>query len=127
MANVRKTQRDLYAEIKAIVEGSKVANVEELVAFIDKKVDQLEHKSDSKKMTAKQTANAEIKDKILNFLATCDAGLTCTEIYTQTNFGITSATHASALLKQLVDAGKVVKTYEKKVAKFSLATGGEED
>ena len=126
MANVRKTQRDLYAEIKTLIENSKVTNAQELVAFVDKKMEQLEHKSDSKKMTAKQTANEEIKGKILNFLATCDVGLTCTEIYTQTNFGITSATHASALLKQLVDAGKVVKTYEKKVAKFSLATGGEE-
>ena len=56
----RKTQREFYAEIKAIVEKANVANVAELVEFIDKKVDQLERKTDTKKLTAKQTANAKI-------------------------------------------------------------------
>ena len=69
MANVRKTQRELYAEIKALVEKSEVANATELVEFIDKKVEQLEHKSDSKKMTAKQTANAEIAKAIVERLS----------------------------------------------------------
>ena len=109
----RKTQRDYYAELRVLAQGN-----DELVAFIDKKVEQLEHKSDTKKMTAKQAANAEIKEKLLEWLSKQSTGLTCTEIYAQTDFGLTSATHASALLKQLVDTGKVVKVYEKKVAKF---------
>lgn len=122
MANVRKTQREMYAEIKALVEKSGVANATELVEFIDKKVEQLEHKSDSKKMTAKQTANAEIKEKLVEFLEEQTEKLTCTEIFNMTDIGLTSATHASALLKQLVEIGKVSKTYEKKVAKFYVAT-----
>lgn len=126
MANARKTQKELYAEIKAIVEGSKVANVEELVAFIDKKVDQLEHRTDTKKLTSKQVTNAEIKEQIVAYLSGLDGGkVTCTELYANTDFGITSATHASALLKQLVDGGVVTKTYDKKVAKFCIENGGE--
>lgn len=117
----RKTQRDYYAELRVLAQGN-----DELVAFIDKKVEQLEHKSDTKKMTAKQAANAEIKEKLLEWLSKQNTGLTCTEIYAQTDFGLTSATHASALLKQLVDTGKVVKAYEKKVAKFLVnSTQGE--
>lgn len=126
MANARKTQKELYAEIKAIVEGSKVANVEELVAFIDKKVDQLEHRTDTKKLTSKQVTNAEIKEQIVAYLSGLDGGkVTCTELYANTDFGITSATHASALLKQLVDGGVVTKTYDKKVAKFCIENRGE--
>lgn len=126
MANARKTQKELYAEIKAIVEGSNVANVEELVAFIDKKVDQLEHRTDTKKLTSKQVTNAEIKEQIVAYLSGLDGGkVTCTELYANTDFGITSATHASALLKQLVDGGVVTKAYDKKVAKFCIENGGE--
>ena len=126
MANARKTQKELYAEIKAIVEGSNVVNVEELVAFIDKKVDQLEHRTDTKKLTSKQVANAEIKEQIVAYLSGLDGGkVTCTELYANTDFGITSATHASALLKQLVDGGVVTKAYDKKVAKFCIENGGE--
>lgn len=126
MANARKTQKELYAEIKAIVEGSNVANVEELVAFINKKVDQLEHRTDTKKLTSKQVTNAEIKEQIVAYLSSLDGGkVTCTELYANTDFGITSATHASALLKQLVDGGVVTKAYDKKVAKFCIENGGE--
>ena len=121
MADVRKTQKELYAEIKALVEKSGAVNATELVEFIDKKVGQLEKKSDSKKLTAKQTANETIKAELLDFLAEQTTGLTCTEIFNQTDVGLTSATHASALLKQLVDTGKVAKTYDKKVAKFTIA------
>ena len=113
----RKTQKEYYAELRVLAQGN-----DELVAFIDKKLEQLEHKTDTKKMTAKQVANAEIKDKLLKWLAEQNTGLTCTEIYSQTDFGLTSATHASALLKQLVDNGKVAKVYEKKVAKFLVNT-----
>lgn len=112
----KKTQKELYAELRGLAQGN-----DELIAFIDKKVEQLNHRTDTKKMTAKQVANAEIKDRLYDWLAEQDKGLTCTEIYTLTDFGITSATHASALLKQMVDSGRVIKTYDKKVAKFQVA------
>ena len=113
----RKTQKELYAEIKAILEK---ANATELIEFVDKKMSQLEKKTDSRKLTAKQTENEKIKDALLDFLSEQTVAMTCTEIFNQTDIGLTSATHASALLKQLVDCGKVAKNYEKKVAKFSL-------
>lgn len=113
----KKTQKELYAELRVLAQGN-----DELIAFIDKKVEQLNHRTDTKKKTAKQVANAEIKDRLYDWLAEQDKGLTCTEIYTLTDFGITSATHASALLKQMVDSGRVTKTYDKKVAKFSVAS-----
>lgn len=112
----KKTQKELYAELRVLAQGN-----DELIAFIDKKVEQLNHRTDTKKITAKQVANAEIKDRLYDWLAEQDKGMTCTEIYTLTDFGITSATHASALLKQMVDSGRVAKTYDKKVAKFQVA------
>lgn len=113
----KKTQKELYAELRVLAQGN-----DELIAFIDKKVEQLNHRTDTKKMTAKQVANAEIKDRLYDWLVEQDKELTCTEIYTLTDFGITSATHASALLKQMVDSGRAIKTYDKKVARFSVAS-----
>lgn len=112
----KKTQKELYAELRVLAQGN-----DELIAFIDKKVEQLNHRTDTKRMTVKQAINAEIKNRLYDWLAEQDKGLTCTEIYTLTDFGITSATHASALLKQMVDSGRVIKTYDKKVAKFQVA------
>ncbi len=121
MANVKMTQKEMYAEIKETLKMVTYRDVTGMIEFIDLKMSQLEKKSDSRKLTAKQTANAEIKEKIIDFLAEQTTGITCTELFNLTDIGLTSATHASALLKQLVDTGKVKKTYEKKVAKFSIA------
>ena len=126
MADVKMTQKEMYAEIKDTLKRVQFRDVTGMIDFIDKKIEQLEHKSDTRKLTAKQTANAEIKEKLVEFLACQDEKLTCTEIFNLTDIGLTSATHASALLKQLVDVGQVVKEYEKKVAKFSVASDADE-
>ena len=75
-----------------------------------------EKKSASKKATKTQEENVGIKDEILTFLA--DGGsYTATEI--MKGIGLESIQKVSALLKQLKDDGKVVKTMDKKKALFS--------
>jgi hypothetical protein len=126
MANVKMTQKEMYAEIKDTLKRVEFRDVTGMIDFIDKKIEQLEHKSDTKQMTVKQAINAAIKERLVEFLACQDEKLTCTEIFNLTDIGLTSATHASALLKQLVDVGQVVKEYEKKVAKFYVASDADE-
>lgn len=72
--------------------------------------------SKSGKPTKAQRENAEIKAQILGVLT--DKGQKCTEIAGA--LGI-SCQKASALLAQMVDAGEVVKTSEKRITYFTLA------
>ena len=78
-----------------------------------------EKKSASKKATKTQEANVGIKDEIVEFLAD-GKSYTATEI--MKGIGLESIQKVSALLKQLKDEGKIVKTMDKKKALFSVTT-----
>ena len=107
------TKRENYTALRAIVIDNP-----ELVAFIDHELELLDKKNSkrSDKPTAKQTANAELADKILASMS--DEPMTCTAIADM--FGISNQ-KCSALIKGLVDDGKVVRTVVKRVAYFTVA------
>ena len=73
--------------------------------------------SGERKPTATQKANVEVKGKIADFLAD-GSQRTATEIGDA--LGISNQ-KASALLNQMVKAGSVVKTVEKRKAYFAIA------
>jgi len=115
MTKVTKAQ--MYAMIKE-VEG--VKDNAEMVAFIDHELELLAKKAGNKKPTKTQEENAILKNEILGVLT--NEGVTVTELQTKSDsFAGLSNQKLSALLRQLVDAGVVVKTIEKKKAYFSLA------
>jgi len=124
MANIRKTQKDLFGEIRAIVEQY---GTQEQVDFIDKKVAQLDKKAESKGMTATQKANEVLKEIILENLKALDRAVTINELQANderlqtVNGEPISNQKMSALLKPLVDSKVVVKTIDKKKAYFSIA------
>ena len=124
MANIRKTQKDLFGEIRAIVEQY---GTQEQVDFIDKKVAQLDKKAESKGMTATQKTNEVLKDIILENLKALDRAVTINELQANderlqtVNGEPISNQKMSALLKPLVDSKVVVKTIDKKKAYFSIA------
>ena len=124
MANIRKTQKDLFGEIREIVE--KYGTTEQ-VEFIDKKVAQLDKKNENKGMTATQKANEDLKAIIIENLTELDRAVTINELQANderlqaVNGEPISNQKMSALLKQLVDTNIVVKTIDKKKAYFSIA------
>lgn len=83
---------------------------------------QLAKRSSSKSLTKTQKENEVIMEKILETLSMMEGKVTVTELLT---FGIEgfelTNQKVSALLKKLVDAGKVEKTMDGKKARFSLA------
>ena len=81
---------------------------------------QVAKKRSSSKPTKTQVENEAIKEQILAVLAECDEGVMVKEILGMLEGDYTSQ-KISALLTQLVKAGKVVKTIEKKVSRFALA------
>ena len=115
MAN-KITKKEMFTMIKAQVKD----NVE-MVAFIDHEIELLDKKASNKKATKTQEANVGIKSTILAVLEGAKP-MTVTEMQgASAELGELSNQKVSALVRQLVEAGKVVKTIDKKVSRFSLA------
>lgn len=115
MAN-KITKAQMFANIKAV---AGVAENAEMVAFLDNEIELVNKRNSRKssKPSKAQIENAGIKDSIAEVLANADNGLTVTEI-SKALEGDYSTQKVSALLQQM---DNIVKTYEKKVARFTLA------
>ena len=119
MAN-KITKKEMFMMIKAQVKDNA-----EMVAFIDHEIALLDKKASNKKATKTQEANVGIKSTILAVLEGAKP-MTVTEMQgASAELGELSNQKVSALVRQLVEAGKVVKTIDKKVSRFSLADNGE--
>lgn len=91
------------------------------VAYLENELALLNKKAQNKKATKTQEQNVGIKATILEVLATIGRG-TVTEIQNgNAELSALSNQKVSALVRQLVEAGKVVKTVDKKKSIFSLA------
>ena len=118
----KMTKKDWYNELKEVVETVQPSNAEGMLDFINHEIDLLNAKAQKHSKTKVQKENEVVIDKIILSLSTCDAPITVTELMTlNEEMQKYSNQKLSALLKQLVDNGKVVKTYDKKKALFSLA------
>ena len=87
------------------------------------KVQLAKRNSGSKGMTKTQKANEELKVRIANDLAFIGSPVTVTDLIKHGE-GLEEFSNQkiSALLRQMVEAGTVVKTIEKKKAYFTIAT-----
>ena len=91
------------------------------VAYLENELALLDKKARNKKATKTQEENVGIKATILEVLATIGSG-TVTDIQNgNEELSALSNQKVSALVRQLVESGKVVKTVEKKKSIFSLA------
>ena len=91
------------------------------VAYLENELALLDKKASNKKATKTQEENVGIKATILEVLATIGSG-TVTDIQNgNAELSALSNQKVSALVRQLVESGKVVKTVEKKKSIFSLA------
>lgn len=122
MANSKMTKKDWFATIRAMVEGSGNEREDEILAFIDHEVELLEKKSSKSGQTKTQKENVEVVAKIENALREVGKAVTITELQTASEeMSAYSNQKLSALLKQMVSKGTVIRTEDKKKAYFSLA------
>lgn len=111
------TKAQMFAQIREVV-----ADNADMVAFIDHELELLAKKSSSKKPTKAQEENEVIKTKIVEVLGGFENGATASEVLgADSAFAGMSNQKISALLKQLVEAGTIVKTIDKKKSIFSVA------
>lgn len=126
MANTNKmTKKDYFNAIKAMIIACKGENlstdVNDTITFIDNELELLVKKANraSTKPTKAQAENDTIKAAIIVALDTLNKAVTISELMTREEFAGYSNQKLSALMKQLVDVGKVIKTVEKKKSYFA--------
>ena len=96
------------------------------VAYLENELALIERKAANKKSTKTQEENKGIKSVILDTLASIGSG-TITDIQNaNSDLAKLSNQKVSALVRQLVENGEVVKTTDKKKSIFSVAVADEE-
>ena len=125
MATKKITKKDMFNEIIKMMNGEQMSvSTQAVIDFANHEIELLNKKSSSSsgKPTKTQIENEGYKEVILEALATADKPMTISELmeYADGLAGLKNQ-RVSALMTQLKNAGKVIRTEEKKKAYFSLA------
>lgn len=124
MAEKKITKREVVTMMLA---DENIKQNDMFVAYLENELALLTKKAENKKATKNQTENAEIKEVILEVLAEMSNGGRATDIMNAVKsvdtekYATLTNQRVSAILKQMVEEGTVVKTIDKKVSTFSLA------
>lgn len=118
MANVKVTIKEQFVEVAEVLRG---VGREDLAEFIDGRIEVLNRKSENKKATAKQEANEVLKGVIVDALTDFGKAVDMETLKTAEGLGEYSTPKLASLLKQLADAGKVVKTMDGKKPFYAVA------
>jgi hypothetical protein len=115
MADVKVTQREMFNEIIALAEANEREDIVEFakgrIAMLDKK------KSGSPKVNEE---NEVIKATILKVMADGEPATVSAIMKRDESLAVLSNQKISAMLRQLIDAGKVDKAKDKKATVFTL-------
>ena len=117
MSEKKELKKDQLGELRVLAEE---AGRTDLVEFCDKEIERLANRKVAQ--TKNQKDNEVIKEVMLEILAGLDEAVTVTDfIKADERMAEYSNQKVSALMKQLVDAGKITKATEKKKSYFKLA------
>jgi len=117
MSEKRVFKKDYLGELKVLAED---AGRKDLVDFCEKEIEKLTNRKTSQ--TKNQKENEGIKETILEVLAGLNEPITVTDfLKVDGRVAEYSNQKVSALMKQLVDAGKVEKVVDKKKSYFKIA------
>jgi predicted Rossmann fold nucleotide-binding protein DprA/Smf involved in DNA uptake len=122
MSEVKVTKRERFLELRTLVEGESIRvgeDMSDLLGFIDHEIDLLARKHSTKSgKTPAQVENDAIKATLADVLSEVSSGARATELAAELGLSVQKV---SALLRQMVADGVVVRTTEKKVTTFTLA------
>ena len=122
MAEKKITKREV---IEKMLADSNINSNEVYVAYLKNELELLKKKSENKKATKNQTENVEIKEVIIKVLGRMGKGRAgeiqlAVQATDKEKYATLTNQRTSAILKQMIDEGTVVKTVDKKVSIFSL-------
>lgn len=123
MADVKMTRVEMFNAIKAIPQ---VADNQEMVDFIDKQIAQLAKRKSAESKTQKE--NKALMEVVVDAMTVLNKPATATQIMKSDAYlSELSLPKVSALLKKLIEDGRVERTIEKKIALFSLVENEAEE
>ncbi len=111
------TKKENFVAIKSALNEIGVSTFDE---FIDHEVELLSRKRSTGKPTKNQIENEGIMDEIFAILSESETPLRASDVVKLTDDKY-SLPKVSALLKKLVESGKVERVTEKKITRFSVA------
>ena len=124
MAEKKITKKEMFAQVIAMAQGMEVSvSADEIVAFAEHEIELLNKKagSKSKKETANDAENARLMEVIVETLIGSEKAMTVSELMTaNVELGELSNQKVSALMKKLVDGGRVQKSTDKRKSVFSI-------
>jgi hypothetical protein len=126
MAN-KTTKREYFAQVTEVIANADISaeQREELTAFINHEVELLDRKSSKNSLTATQKANLDIIENIYDALVDVGHPVTISELMaSNAEMGQYTNQKLSALLKKLVDEGRVTKSTDKKKSYFEAVVEG---
>ena len=121
MDKVKKvTKKEMFGRLIEVVKGANVEDANAMVEFLNHEIELVSKKRNTQTKT--QKANEGLVEVVYNAIAEAGKAITVTELFEIVkNDEIKSAQKTSALVKKLVDAGRVARTEEKNKAYFTIA------
>ena len=118
------TKKEMFAQVIAMAQGEEVSvSADEIVAFAKHEIELLNKKAGtkSKKETANDAENARLMEVIVETLTGSEKAMTVSELMAvNAELGELSNQKVSALMKKLVDGGRVQKSVDKRKSVFSI-------
>lgn len=116
----KKTLQEKFAEVKAFLEEHEAS--EEMIAFIADRAEKADRKSENRKPSATQVANAALSERVYEYLKDCGKKLQIKQMIKEVpafaEIENCTTQKASAIVRGLLKDGKVQRVEEKGVAYF---------
>ena len=114
----KTTKKEYFAQVIAVLKAQE--NTEELVAFCEREVELLNKKAENKKAKGASAENLALADAVYGVLVETGRGMTVSEVQkADESLAGLSTPKITALMHILINAGKVVRTQDKKRTEFS--------
>lgn len=117
----KKTLQEKFAEVKAFLEEHEAS--EEMIDFIADRAEKADRKSENRKLSATQVANAALSERVYEYLKDCGKKLQIKQMIKEVpafaEIENCTTQKASAIVRGLLKDGKVQRVEEKGVAYFS--------
>lgn len=112
------TKREYFAQVIAVLKAQ--TGTEELVAFCEREVELLTKKAENKKAKGTSAENVALAETVYGVLVETGKGMTVSEVQkSREELAGLSTPKITALMRILMDAGRVVRTQDKKRTEFS--------
>lgn len=116
----KKTLQEKFAEVKAFLEENEASK--EMIDFIADRAEKADRKSENRKPSATQVANAALSERVYEYLKDCGKKLQIKQMIKEVpafaEIENCTTQKASAIVRGLLKDGKVERTEEKGVAYF---------